>query len=84
MLVHIQVVDVSSKLKLFKYIPTPIRMEKYQILIDDRAEPKYLAINQDATLYATLPNLERCSQMRDTFICNAISILKKLEKQVDV
>ena len=79
-LVHIPVVDISSKLKLFQHIPTPITAGKYQMAVDDRSEPKYLAINQDFTLYASLHNLEKCTQMRDTFICNDKSILRKVGK----
>ena len=79
-LVHIPVVDISSKLKLFQHIPTPITAGKYQIAVDDRAEPRYLAINQDFTLYATLHNLDKCIPMRDTYICNDISILRKVGK----
>ena len=48
--------------------------------VDNRAEPKYLAINQDFTLYATLHDLEKCIPMRNTFICNDISILRKVGK----
>ena len=79
-LVHIPVVDISSKLKLFQHIPTPITAGKYQIAVDDRAEPRYLAINQDFTLYATLHNLDKCIPMRDTYIWNDISILRKVGK----
>ena len=82
-LVHIPVVDISSKLKLFQHIPTPITAGKYQMAVDDRAEPRYLAINQDFTLYATLHNLDKCIPMRDTYICNDISILRKVGKTVD-
>ena len=82
-LVHIPVVDVSSKLKLFQHIPSPITAGKYQIDVDYRAEPRYLAINQDFTLYATLHNLDKCIPMRDTYICNDISILRKVGKTVD-
>lgn len=79
-LIHIPVVDVSSTLKLFKHIQTPIRSRNYPISIDDRAEPKYLAIIQDATLDTTSRNLEQCFAMRDTYICNDISILIKVGK----
>ena len=79
-LIHIPVVDISSKLKLYQHVPTPIDSGKYQIAIDDQAEPKYLAINQDFTLYATMHNLDRCNPMRDNHICNDISILKKVGK----
>ena len=79
-LIHIPVVDISSKLKLYQHVPTPIDSGKYQIAIDDQAEPKYLAINQDFTLYATMHNLDRCTPMRDNHICNDISILKKVGK----
>ena len=51
--------------------------------VDNRAEPRYLAINQDFTLYATLHNLDKCIPMRDTYICNDISILRKVGKTVD-
>ena len=81
-LVHIPVVDISSKLKLFQDIPTPITAGKYQMAVDDRAEPRYLTINQDFTLYATLHNLETCIPMRDTYICNDITILRKVGKNI--
>lgn len=79
-LVHIPVVDISSKLKSFQHIPTPINTGKSKMAVDDRAEPKYLAINQDFTLYATLHNLEKFIPMQDTCICNEISILRKIGK----
>ena len=49
-----------------------------QITIDYRADSKYLAINKDATLFATLHKLEKCTPIRDTYRCNDVSILKKV------
>ena len=62
----------------YKHILTPISSGKYQVVMDNRTKPKYLAINPDATLYATLHNLDRCTPIRDTYICNDESILKKV------
>ena len=81
---HIPIVDISSKLKLLKHIPTPISSGKYQVVIDDRTDPKYLTINQDATSYAMLHDLDQCTHMRDTYTSNDVSILKKLDKRVGV
>lgn len=79
-LVHIPVVDTSSKVKLFQHISFQITAGKYQKAVDDRVEPRYLAINQYFTLYATLRNIEKCIPMRDTFFFNEISILRKVGK----
>ena len=58
-------------------LKTPINSGKYQKDIDNRAKLKYLAMNQYATLYATLQNLERWTTMQDTYICNYVVIIKK-------
>ena len=74
-LVHIPVVDSSTKLKLYKFIGTPTFNNKYQFLVDSKE--KYLAVNQDSTLYTVLDDLEKCETMRDVNICNDINILHK-------
>ena len=74
-LVHIPVVDSSTKLKLYKFVGTPTFNNKYQFLVDSKE--KYLAVNQDSTLYTVLDDLEKCESMRDVNICNDVNILHK-------
>ena len=72
-LVHVPLAE--NKLKLYKLIPTPVVNGKYQFLVDCASH--YLAINEDSTLYSTLENLNKCTILRDSIICNDINVLHK-------
>ena len=74
-LVHIPLADSSTKLKLYKFVATPVVDKKYQFLVDNKHN--YIAINEDSTLYSTLENLDKCTVMRDSIICNDIKVLHK-------
>lgn len=79
-LVQTSVADISSTLKLFEHVRAPNSLGKYHIAIDDQTAFKYFATNQNATLCATLNNLEECNPKREIYICNDMSILKKVGK----
>jgi len=78
-LCHIPLIDLSSKLKLYKFVSAPIHIEKngYQFLIDQPAE-EFLAVNNDLTLYTNMESVDQCSSMRDIKVCNNLNILKKV------
>ena len=74
-LVHVPLADSSTKLKLYKFVATPVVNKKYQFLVDNKNN--YLAINEDSTLYSALENLDKFTIMRDSIICNDINVLHK-------
>ena len=79
-LIHVPV--ETKRFKLYKYISTPIPTAKnYQFVVE--TDKSYLAINSEATLFTTFPDLTECLQMRDIYICTHLTILQKSDTGVD-
>ena len=75
-LLHIPLISPSDRMQLYKFVPSPQHYigKNYQIMI--KTDQDFLAINSDATLYATFSSLENCISMRDTYLCQKSLIHK--------
>ena len=79
-LVHIPAITPSSKLRLYKFYGLPQRKgNAFEMRIEN--EDKYLAINSEATMFTTLPDLRQCTAMRDMYLCNKVNLLQKANSQ---
>ena len=78
-LLHIPVISSSDRMQLYKFVPSPQNYlgKDYQLTI--QTENNFLALNSEATLYATLSSLENCISMRDTYLCQQ-SLIHKTER----
>ena len=79
-LVHLPLYLPQNKLRLYKYLPTPIASigDKTQILLS--AKETYIALNEDGTFYASLTESQirhKCRIINDIHLCDDIYVLKK-------
>ena len=80
-LTHIPLINPTTKMKLYKYLPTPladISDGKTHLMLD--SDEHYLAVNGDGTIYATLTEEQlthNCLIIDDTRVCKNLNILRK-------
>lgn len=75
-LLHIPLISSSDRMQLYKFVPSPQHYigKNHQIMI--KTDQEFLAINSDATLFATFSSLENCISMCDTYLCQKSLIHK--------
>ena len=79
-LVHTPAITPSSKLRLYKFYGLPQRKSNaFEMRIEN--EYKYLAINSEATMFTTLPDLRQCTAMRAIYLCDEVNLLQKANYQ---
>ena len=80
-LTHIPLINPATKMKLYKYLPTPladISNGKTHLMLN--SDEHYLAVNGDGTIYATLTEEQlthNCLVIDDTRVCKNLNILRK-------
>ena len=79
-MVQIPAITPSSKLRLYKFYGLPQRNgNAFEMRIEN--EDKYLAINSEAAMFTTLPDLRQCTAMRDIYLCDKVNLLQKANSQ---
>ena len=71
-LLHIPLISSSDRIRLYKFVPSPQHYigKNYQLMI--KTDQNFLAINSEATHYATFSSVENCISMSDTYLCQKV------------
>ena len=79
-LVHNAATNLLSKLPLHKFYALTQRTGatfQMRIVNDD----KYFAVNSETTMFTTLSDLEKCTTMINTYLCNDVKLLQKVNAE---